>query len=42
MADATAPRLQGLVLFEHYEVDGSLLLVTSDVTAAEPDEYNHA
>ena len=31
-----APQLQGLVLFEHYEKDGSLLVVTSDASAVQP------
>lgn len=30
---SVAPELQGLVLFEQYEADGSLLVVTSDATA---------
>lgn len=29
----SAPELQGLVLFEHYEASGALLVVTSDASA---------
>lgn len=38
---AVAPDVQGLVLFEQYEADGSLLLVTSDATTLrlEPGDF---
>ena len=37
----TAPDIQGLVLFEQYEVTGSLLVVTSDVNTLrlEPGDF---
>ncbi len=36
-----APQVQGLTLFEYYEADGSLLLVTSDSSALrlEPGDF---
>ena len=38
---AVAPDVQGLALFEQYEADGSLLLVTSDATdlRLEPGDF---
>ena len=38
---ARAPEIQGLVLFEHYEANGSLLVVTSDKAALrlEPGDF---
>ncbi len=36
-----APAIQGITLFEHYEANGSLLLVTSDASALrlEPGDF---
>lgn len=38
--DSGAPRVQGLDLFEHYEANGNLLVVTSDwsTSSVEPGD----